>query len=119
MHYDELTALIKEELSRIGVPDYELFYLSSDNLTIELKDKKVDSLEQAIDKSVSLRVLKEGRIGFSYCTKFSEEGIKKMVENAFHTSLNTKVDECNGFAKKNGTLPKIDDYDTRVKNIPF
>jgi PmbA protein len=120
LQYDELTALIKKELLRTGVPDYELFYLSSDNLTIELKDKKVDSLEKAIDKSISLRVLKDGRIGFSYCTKFSGDGIKKMVENAFHTSLNTKVDECNGFAKKNyDTLPKTDDYDNRIKDIPF
>jgi PmbA protein len=120
MQYDEIKDFIGKELKKTGVKDYEIFYIESDDLTIELKDKKVDSLLKAVDKSLSLRVLNGDRIGFSYCTKFNEDGIGKMVENAFHTSQNTKADECNRFADRDyDTPPKIKDYDNDIKDIPF
>jgi PmbA protein len=120
MQYNEMVDCIKNELTKVGVSDYELFYLESDDLTIELKEKKVDSLTQAIDKSLSLRVLKDGRIGFSYCTKIERDGIKRMVENAFHTSKSTKADECNQLSQKDyDSLPEIKDFDNRLKDITF
>ncbi len=120
MRNNEIIELVGNELSTKGVSDYELLFLESEDLTIELKDKQVDSLEQAADKSVSLRVLKDDRIGFSYCTKFQADGIKMMVENAFMTSASTKADDCNRFATKDyDTLPTVRDLDPKLADIPF
>ncbi len=120
LQFKDIIDIAGKELRGSGISDYELFYVESDDLTIELKEKKVDSLEKAIDKSVSLRVLDEGRLGFSYCTKLTNDGIIQMAQSARQTSLKTKADASNAFARKGyDTPPKLNDYDESILDITF
>jgi len=120
MQFDEIAGFIKDELKKVDVTDYEIFYLESDDMTIELKDAKVDSLIKATDISLSLRVLNDDRIGFSYCTKMTKDGLARMVAAAHQTSLNTKADECNVIQERNyESLSVLTDYDNRIDMISF
>jgi len=44
----------------------EVFVRASRNLSLEIKDQAVDSLESSLSFGYSLRIIRDGRLGFSY-----------------------------------------------------
>ncbi|MFH0933133.1 MAG: TldD/PmbA family protein [Nitrospirota bacterium] len=69
---------------RKGADEAEAYIRSSKNLSIEIKDQKIDALESSLSFGYSLRVMKERRLGFSYSTDRddSESVVEKAVEAA-------------------------------------
>ncbi len=53
---------------RGGADQAEVFMKSSKSLSVEVKDQTVDSLKSSVSLGYSLRVIKDGRLGFSYAT---------------------------------------------------
>ncbi len=51
-----------------GADQAEVFMRSSKSLSVEIKEQAVDSLKSSASIGYSLRVIKDGRLGFSYAT---------------------------------------------------
>ena len=51
-----------------GADQAEVFMKSSKSLSVEIKEQAVDSLKASASLGYSLRVIKDGRLGFSYAT---------------------------------------------------
>lgn len=66
--------------SNIGL--WEAFLYRERTLSIESRDQKVESLVRAVQTGTALRVLVDGRQGFSYATDLRADSLKTMVENA-------------------------------------
>lgn len=60
----------------------EVFLHRQRHLAIQSKDEKVDSLERADTSGLALRVEQNGCLGFAYTTDFSEEALRRLVQNA-------------------------------------
>lgn len=88
-------------------PDqYELFSMRSSSVRIDSKDQKIDSLTRAEDVGLSVRVKKNGRVGFSYTTSLAPQAIEKAVKAALEVALVMPEDpgiELNTFSKIAGT----------------
>jgi len=67
-----------------GAEEAEVYVKSSKNLSIEVKDQKIDALESSLSFGFSLRVFRDKRLGFAYSTKRDDVGslIDKAVEAA-------------------------------------
>jgi PmbA protein len=63
-----------------GADQAEAFIRSSRNLSVEIKDQSVDSLKSARSFGYSLRIIRNGRLGFSYST--DRDDIGSVVERA-------------------------------------
>lgn len=100
------------------VDDYEVFMTSGRTLTIEVKEGKVDSFERADTHGLGLRVLKDGRMGFSYTSSLEKEDIRRVVEDAIGSAHNTCRDDLNGFPER-GEVPSLDlaIYDPSLSEI--
>lgn len=99
---------------KAGVTQAEVYQSASRTLSVEVKSGEVEAMESAVGYGYGLRVIKDGRLGFSYSTDRAEAG--RVVETALETS---------GFSEHDGFLdlpepvkpgtPEI--YDTEVASV--
>lgn len=83
-------ARVLDAALRKGADLAEVYVKSSRNLSVEVKGRAVDAVESSIDFGYSLRVIREGRLGFSYATDMAEADV--VVEQAVESSLWTEQD---------------------------
>lgn len=82
---------------------FEIFASTSSGVTIEAKDSSVDSLKVRSGSGIGIRVIQEGRPGFSYSSVLDEDAMKKMATDALDSSLSAGKDEYLCFATPSET----------------
>ncbi len=93
----EFADRIIETSLRLGADEVEVFGVNAGNLTVEVKKGEVDSLEKSVDAGYSVRVIKDGKQGFSYSTDLT--GYKKCIEKALETAKWSEEDKYIGLPK--------------------
>lgn len=84
---------------RNGCDAAEVFVKTGRNLSIEVKEGRVEALELAKDFGVAVRVIKNHRLGFSFTTK--PEELRRTVEKAIESISWTMPDEYNDIPEYN------------------
>ncbi len=82
MNIQETAARIERLLARHALDGWEILLGASRNLSIEVKEQQVDSFKCSEPVGVSVRVLKDRRMGFSYSTSLSDADLARMIDNA-------------------------------------
>ncbi|RNC69903.1 MAG: TldD/PmbA family protein [Desulfuromonadales bacterium] len=82
METNELLETVKSLLQACHLDGWEITLASSRTLTVEVKEQKVDTFKCAEPVGVSIRVLKNGGMGFSFTTSITPDDLARMVENA-------------------------------------
>jgi PmbA protein len=72
---------------------YEIFYSSSEGLSIEAKDGAVDAFKVRSGRGVGVRTISGGRLGFGYSTVLTGDALSGMIEGALAGSLEVAEDE--------------------------
>jgi PmbA protein len=96
----ELTGIINKIESLLKsrpLDGYEIFLSASRNLTIEVKERKVETFKCSAPVGVSIRVLKSRAMGFSYSTSLDDSDLLKMIDNAMTSAEFQTPDEFNVF----------------------
>src|ERR1700690_137530 len=83
-----------------GADETEVYVRISRNLSIEVKEQRIDTLEGPNSIGFYIRVFKDGHLGFSYSTDPSE--IAAVAKRAVEASHFTEADESNGLPSGNG-----------------
>ena len=90
---DDRTAYKILSLSRdLKADAAEVFLRVSTSTSVEIKDQKVDAFERARDIGVGLRVLVNGKTGFSYTTDLTEPSLRELAQAAVSGARNTEPD---------------------------
>lgn len=99
---------------RGGADQAEVFIKTSRNLSVEIKDQSVDSLKSSLSFGYSLRVIRAGRLGFSYSTSMDDHDsvIKSALDSAGGTDEDIYLDFPDGSAHA-----EVDVFDRAVKEI--
>lgn len=71
-----------EKGAELGFSDMELYYQSSEKLTIKIYKNEVDSYQVAVDGGVSFRGIYNGQMGYAYTEKIDEQSILFLLEEA-------------------------------------
>lgn len=79
---DRLFALVEQEVRRLGGGRAELYARHARVRRFEARDGKIDSIHRSDALSLSLRVFRHGRMGFSYGFGEEKENVRRMVEAA-------------------------------------
>lgn len=102
-----------------SIEAYEVYVGTSRNLSIEIKEQKVDTFKCSEPVGVSVRVLKTGGMGFSFSTSLAGGDLERMVDNAVISAENQTQDAFNGFPDPSGSdypdIGKI--YDDELAGI--
>lgn len=78
-----------------GAEDAEAYAGRSRSLVIEVADQKVETLHQATEIGLGLRVFRQGRMGFAFTTDLSPAGLRAAAEAAAANAAATAADDCN------------------------
>lgn len=106
-----------QQLSNRGIKDFEIYLLQSKNLSIEVQEGEVDSFNTSDTMGLSLRVIKENRMGFSYCTHLESSSIPRLVEDSLTGALSSSPDEFYSFPEASSNYPILNIFDNRLSQI--
>ncbi|MDD3293711.1 MAG: DNA gyrase modulator, partial [Geobacteraceae bacterium] len=98
MNLKELAVRIERIITGRSVNGFEISVGTSRNLSLEVKEQKIDSFKCSSPVGVSLRALKSGGMGFSYSTSMSDADLERMVDAALVSAENQTPDSWNGFS---------------------
>ena len=74
-----------------GVEQAEAYIKSSKNLSLEVKNQELDAVESSLSFGYSLRVIRDGKLGFSYSTSPDES--ESVIRNAIEAAKWADADE--------------------------
>lgn len=95
MNYTELTEkLVKKSLS-LGADAAEVFLESDRNLSVQVLNSEIETIEEASSQGVGFRVFVEGKMGFSHCNDFSDRSLEDTISRAVAFAKLSTPDENN------------------------
>ena len=90
MNYELLKSAIENEAKAQGVAEYEIYYMSSDELSVDTLNKEPNSFSSGNSGGICLRVLHDGKIGYAASELMEEEEMKALV---FRAKANAEATE--------------------------
>jgi PmbA protein len=102
---------LQDHLERADCDHYEIYISQCASTAIEVKEQRIDCFTAAKSKALSLRVIKDSCIGFSYSTVFTPESLNRVISNALTSARNSSPDALNGFPDQSIPLQEVDVLD--------
>jgi len=81
----------------MNIDQYEIYFAKVESTSIEVKDQQVECFTSSHSKGLSLRILNDNRLGFSYSTEFTNEAFDQVISNAVLSARNSSTDELYSF----------------------
>lgn len=118
MEFRQMQEKIEQLLEGRAADGYELMFGRSRNLSLEVKEQKVDTFKCSTPVGVSIRILKGGGMGFSYSTTLEDDALRRMIDNALIGAETQTPDERHGFPGPQ-EYPQLDElFDEKLADVP-
>ena len=114
IHIEHLENTVKKS----QCDDYEIYLRAVEATSFEVKDQQLECFTTSQSWGVSLRILKDGRLGFSYATQCTADALEQVVSIAVSSARYASPDECNGFPQPPPLLPQAMGFDSSLPSIP-
>ncbi len=90
--------------------EVEAFLTHERDFQVKVYDGEVDSLSSAEPRGAGIRVLRGGRVGFSYTTDLTAEGLRAALDSARENSQHATEDDAVALAPAwSAEIPELDD----------
>ena len=99
MNYDLLKSAIETEAKRQGVSEYEIYYMSSNELSIDTLNKEPNSFSSGNSGGICLRVLHDGKIGYASSELMDADEMASLVSRAKSNAEATEKPDTVGIFK--------------------
>ena len=114
MNYELLKSAIENEAKAQGVAEYEIYYMSSDELSVDTLNREPNSFSSGNSGGICLRVLHDGRIGYAASELMEEEEMKSLVSRAKSNATATEKPDTVGIFKGSESYAEIKDNGFRA-----
>ncbi len=115
---DYAEQLVKRCLKR-GSDEAEVLVQTGRNLSIEVRNGEVETVEEATSNGVGFRIFIQGKMAFSSCNGFSEEALDNTISSAISFAKNLTSDENNVLPQDQGTSQIEGLYDPLIPQVPM
>ena len=103
---------------KAGATEAEAYAERTRDASVRVRDGEVEQLEQASSKGIGLRVIAGQRLGFTYGTDLSKDGLKRLAENAVALAKSAAKDPANGLPHGEDLgAALVGDYDPAIEEI--
>lgn len=106
---------IIDQAQRLGV-DAEVFLLHNRELSIEVVEGQVDTLKEAEEMGLGLRVIKGSRLGFAFTSDLSPKALQDVWDDAVRICSYTAPDEYQSLPEGPADYPSLEIYDPIIAN---
>jgi PmbA protein len=119
MDYIELARTAVKEAERLGAYTAEAYILDARSLLVEVLNQEVETLKQANDTGVGIRVIAaDGRMGFAYSTSVDNASLREVAGQAIANSHNSVADKFNVLPPPLPALPLPKLVDPAIARTP-
>jgi len=116
---EQIMNICQDKIAVKNIKKYEIYAVKSKKTVIQVKEGKVEFLNLAESKGLSLRLLNdEGRIGFAYTTDMEESALEYIVDQALTGSRLTSPDAFWEFPVETKSYPQLMICDTEIDLNP-
>jgi len=95
MNYKDLTVKLVAKCLKYGADEAEVYLQSTRNLSIQVLNSEIETIEEASSHGVGFRVFVENKMGFSHCNDFSNNALEDTIKRAIAFARLTSPDENN------------------------
>lgn len=99
MNYELLKAAIENEAKNQGISEYEIYYMSNEELSLDTLNRKPNSFSSGNSGGICLRVLHDGRIGYASSELMEEGEMISLVSKAKANASATEKPDTVGIYK--------------------
>ncbi|RMF97375.1 MAG: TldD/PmbA family protein [Candidatus Schekmanbacteria bacterium] len=79
---EKIAKKVLEKIKNINNLQAEVFINRTKGLSIEVEKQEIKAFEKSDDLGIGLRIFKDGKMGFSFCSGTSTDAIDYIIENA-------------------------------------
>jgi PmbA protein len=119
MNYKDLTNKLIKKCLHFGADEAEVYLESSRNLSIQVLNGEIETVEEASSHGVGFRVFVDGRMGFSHSNDFTNKSLEETLKRAISFAKLTSPDENNTLTSNNAVSNVSGLYDPEIATIPM
>jgi len=117
MDYQALAEDLVKKCQEKGAETAEVFIETDRQLSIEVRNGEVETVEESASHGVGIRVLHQGRMAFTHCNDFNEGTLEDTVIQAVNYAQITTADENNAFPADKGVTAVGPIYDPKIAKV--
>lgn len=117
MDYKTLAEELIKKCLNLGADEAEVYIESARNLSIEVRNGDVETVEESSSQGVGFRVFKEGKMAFSHCNDFEDSSLDNAISRAVGFAGITTPDENNVLPEEMGITEVEGLYDSSIINV--
>ena len=119
MNYTDLTEKLVKKCISLGANAAEVYLESSRNLSVQVLNSEIETIEEAASKGVGFRVFVDGKMGFSHCNDLSDRSLEDTISKAVAFARLSSPDENNVLTDDKGLSSVAGLYDQEIKGQPL
>jgi PmbA protein len=119
MDYIQLTRELVKKAQRMGADATEVYLRTSRNLSIQVRDYEMETIEEASSVGIGFRVLAGGRLGFSHCNDLTDKALEDTIMRAINFAKITTPDEFNILSESTVFKQVEGLYDPAIVSVPM
>jgi len=117
MEKKELSESLVKKCLEKGADSSEVFIESSRNLSVEVRNGDIETVQEASSSGVGFRVLKNKAMAFSYSNDMSEKALENTLTRAVSFAESTTPDEYNVLPSEKGETTVQGLYDPELAKV--
>lgn len=95
MNYIKLTEELVSKALKAGANAAEVYLGTARNLSVQIQDGEIETVEEATTAGVGFRVIVDGKMGFSHCNDMQKTSLEETLQKAIAFARLTTPDESN------------------------
>ena len=99
-----------EKAKKLGAGECQVSIGSGTNFEVQILNQEIEKLNQAGSKTISFKVIVDGKVAYASSSDFSDETLTKMLENAIARAKLTSSDPFSG-------LPEFEKVDVDIASL--
>jgi PmbA protein len=115
MNYTELTEKLVKKCISLGADAAEVYLETSRNLSVNVLNSEIETIEEASSQGVGFRVFTGSRMGFSHCNDFSDRSLDDTISKAIEFAKLSTPDENNILPDDKGITEVTGLYDATIR----
>lgn len=115
MDYKLLKQAIEDEAKLWGLNEYEIYYMSSEELSVDTLNKEPNSFSSGNSGGICLRVLYDGKIGYASSELMEENEMRALVSRAKANAIATEKPDTVGIYKGSESYAELKNADYQLK----
>ncbi len=119
MDYKELAEKLVKKCLAKGADAAEVYMESGRELSIEVRDGEIETVQQAASQGVGFRVFVKQRMAFSSCNDLSDKALDNAIKSAVGFASSTTPDENNVLPDDKGITEVEGLYDLQIAQVPM